>query len=118
MKNNYQAFLLIGLLVLANTDAYARPMGGKSYSKRAFVGGVKTSPHSNDSYPTHNRNGINPNNQSEAMSTIDIANLMQSIKNQNIPKTQNEKDEVMRNIESLRKSGNEITETIKPKKKP
>lgn len=118
MKNNYQAFLLIGLLVLANSDTYARPTSGKSFSKRTFVGGVKKSNNSYDNYPLHNRNSEQQSEHSGEIPTIDIANLMQSIKNQNIPKTQDEKAEVARNIENLRKSGSEITDTIKPKKKP
>ena len=119
MKNNYQAFLLIGMLVLANSEVYARP-AGKSSGHRAFIGGVKHSNHSQNDYQSNNFHNRNRHDHSHSggMPTIDMANLMQSIKNQNIPKTQDEKAEAMRNIESLRKSGNEITETIKPKKKP
>jgi hypothetical protein len=119
MKNNYQAFLLIGMLVLANAEVHARPLG-KSGGHRSYIVGVKKSNHlQNGNQSTYFRQRNRENHSSSGgVPTVDIANLMESIKNQNMPKTQDDKAEVIRNIEGLRKSGNEITETLKPKKKP
>lgn len=119
MKNTYQAFLLIGALCLVTYDANAGILMNQT-ANHALMKKRMNHSNSHDDYQSNNRNGLvqKKHSSSGGIPIVDMANLMQSIKNQNIPKTQDEKADVMRNIEGLRKSGNEITETIKAKKKP
>jgi hypothetical protein len=117
MKNNYKAFLLIGSLCLVTYDANAGILMNQTANNQLMKRRMNSQ---QDDYQSNNRNGLDPKKHSNSggFPTVDMANLMESIKKQNIPKTQDEKADIMRNIEGLRKSGNEITETIKPKKKP